>query len=78
MESLHNKMPDKNDFSESKDSPRRLRMKATHFYQLLFWKIEVLQPLRYIETWISKINDGMNLSQYLNALVFSKVLNIQN
>lgn len=34
--------------------------------------------MRYRETWIFKINDGMNPCQDLNALIFSKVLDIQN
>lgn len=34
--------------------------------------------MRYIETWISKINDGTNPSQGLNAPIFSKILNIQS
>jgi hypothetical protein len=34
MESLNEKMSDENDFSESRDSPQRLRMKVAQFYQL--------------------------------------------
>ena len=84
MGSLDKKMPDKNDFSESRDFLLRSETQDKSYSFLLasFLKDKILSlgwpTVRYIETWISEINDGMNPSQGLNAPIFSKVLNIQN